>query len=122
VSSKTTLARLVVLLALVLLGLFAANPLFDPRLPEAHDVRFHLYRLVQLDSLVEDGVLFSRWAPELAYGYGYPIFDYYAPAVYYLAEIFHLTKSAFFRRLLLARIRCKLSFILTVIRGRRWTF
>jgi uncharacterized membrane protein len=95
VNPKSTKAHLIVLLALVLLGLFAANPLLDPRLPEAHDVRFHLYRLVQLDSLIEDGVLFSRWAPELAYGYGYPIFNYYAPAVYHLAEIFHLAGFSF---------------------------
>lgn len=92
---KSTKAHLIVLLALVLLGLFAANPLLDPRLPEAHDVRFHLYRLVQLDSLIEDGVLFSRWAPELAYGYGYPIFNYYAPTAYYVAEVFHLLGFSF---------------------------
>ena len=87
---RGALGRLIVLLALVSLGLFAVNPLLEPRLPEAHDVRFHLYRLVQLDSLVRRGVLFSRWAPELAYGYGFPIFNYYAPAVYYAAEPFHL--------------------------------
>lgn len=93
--SRFPKTRLVVLLALVFLGLFAANPLLDPRLPEGHDIRFHLYRLVQLDSLVKQGVLFSRWAPELAYGYGYPIFNYYAPAVYYVAELFHLVGLSF---------------------------
>jgi len=95
VSFRPAKARFIVLPVLVFLGLFAANPLLDPRLPEGHDIRFHLYRLVQLDSLVERGVFFSRWAPELAYGYGYPIFNYYAPAVYYVAEIFHLLGLSF---------------------------
>lgn len=92
---RDTFRQFIVLLALVGLGLFAANPLLDPRLPEGHDVRFHLYRLVQLDSLVEHGVLYSRWAPDLAYGFGYPIFNYYAPAVYYVAELFHLLGLTF---------------------------
>lgn len=82
-------------MAVVLVGLFAATPLLDPRLPEAHDVGYHLFRLVQIDSLLRRGVLFSRWAPEMAYGYGYPLFNYYAPAVYYLAELFHLLGLAF---------------------------
>ncbi len=92
---RVSRSRLLTLLALVLVGLFAATPLLDPRLPEAHDVGYHLFRLVQLDSLLRRGVLFSRWAPEMAYGYGYPLFNYYAPAVYYFAELFHLLGLAF---------------------------
>jgi hypothetical protein len=95
VKLRVSRRRLLTLLAVVLVGLFAATPLLDPRLPEAHDVGYHLFRLVQLDSLFRRGVLFSRWAPELAYGYGYPLFNYYAPAVYYLAELLHLLGLTF---------------------------
>jgi hypothetical protein len=45
---------------------------------------------VSLDNLFRHGVLFSRWAPDLVYGLGLPLFNFYAPLSYYLAEVFHL--------------------------------
>jgi len=74
-----------------LLGLPAAWPLWKSTLPRSFDGLFHLYRLLELDHLLRQGVLFSRWAPDLFFGYGYPIFDFVPPLPYYLAEIFHLT-------------------------------
>lgn len=44
----------------------------------------HIFRLVELVHLWQNGVFFSRWLPDLAYGYGLPLFNYYAPLVYYL--------------------------------------
>jgi hypothetical protein len=72
-----------------LIGLLASIP-FLKGIPEGGDTFLHFYRLVQLDTLVGQGIIFSRWAPDLAYGYGYPIFNYYAPFSYYLAEFLHL--------------------------------
>lgn len=77
------------LLLAILLGLLAAFPFFKA-IPEGGDIFLHFYRLVQLDALVQQGIIYSRWAPDLAYGFGYPIFNYYAPLTYYLAEIIHL--------------------------------
>jgi len=54
------------------------------------DFTFHLLRLVQLESLLRHGVLYSRWAPDMALGYGYPFFDFYAPLAYYVAALFGL--------------------------------
>ncbi len=73
-----------------LIGLLAARPLFGG-VPKGVDTLFHWFRLVQLDALVQNGILFSRWAPDLAYGFGYPIFNYYSPFTYYVAELLHLT-------------------------------
>lgn len=36
------------------------------------------------------GVLLPRWLPDFAFGYGYPVFHYYAPAFYYLPALLHL--------------------------------
>jgi hypothetical protein len=44
--------------------------------------------------LWEQGILFSRWSPDLAFGYGYPLFNYYAPLSYYLAQLLHLAGLA----------------------------
>lgn len=74
------------LLLLWLLTLPAVTPLLQPTLTRSADGLLHLYRLVALDHLIRQGVFFSRWLPDLAYGYGLPLFVYYAPLSYYLAE------------------------------------
>jgi len=40
-------------------------------------------------------VLYPRWFPEFAYGYGHPVLNYYSPQGYYLREIFHLWGAGF---------------------------
>ncbi len=73
-----------------LFGICAVSPLLKGSLPQTADGIIHLYRLVELDNLFQNGVLFSRWAPDLVYGLGLPLFNFYAPLSYYLAEVFHL--------------------------------
>jgi len=73
-----------------LFGISAVTPFLRASLPQTADGIIHLYRLVELDNLFRHGVLFSRWAPDLVYGLGLPLFNFYAPLSYYLAEIFHL--------------------------------
>ena len=48
------------------------------------DAELHVYRLAELARLVGGGELYPRWAPNFYFGYGYPIFNYYAPLAYYL--------------------------------------
>ena len=64
----------------------ALEAILQPSLPCSDDAAFHLLRLTQLDHLLRQGVLFSRWAPDMAQGYGFPFFNFYAPLSYYLAE------------------------------------
>lgn len=79
------------LLAPVFVSLAALQPsLSCGGLPQGYDTLFHLHRLVQLDALVRQGILYSRWSPYLARGFGYPLFSYYGPLSYYLAEALHL--------------------------------
>ncbi|HEY3290714.1 MAG TPA: 6-pyruvoyl-tetrahydropterin synthase-related protein, partial [Anaerolineae bacterium] len=81
---------ILVTVACVFIGLMAAQPLLYGNLPFGADTLLHLYRVVQLDELVRQGVWYSRWMPDLAFGYGYPLFNYYAPLAYYLVEVLHL--------------------------------
>ncbi|GIK41733.1 MAG: hypothetical protein BroJett011_55660 [Chloroflexota bacterium] len=78
------------LLLLWLLTLPALTPLFQPTLTRSADGLLHLYRVVALDQLIRQGVFFSRWLPDLAFGYGLPLFVFYAPLSYYLTEGLHL--------------------------------
>ncbi|HID53839.1 MAG TPA: hypothetical protein EYP41_17605 [Anaerolineae bacterium] len=53
-------------------------------LPVGTDAELHVFRLHELGQLVGGGEFYPRWAPNFYHGYGYPIFNYYAPLTYYL--------------------------------------
>lgn len=59
-------------------------------LPQGTDAELHIFRLHELSYLVRNGVFFPRWAPDFYHGYGYPIFNYYAPLTYYLGLVVEL--------------------------------
>lgn len=83
---------------LVLLFLFslpALSPLLTPVPVRSADGLLHLYRLVQLDAVWRNGVFFTRWLPDLGYGYGLPLFNYYAPLVYYVTTPLHYLGISF---------------------------
>ena len=67
----------------VLLVLPALAPLARPGFFESHDGIFHVYRLAALDRAVRAGVLYPRWFPEFAFGYGHPVLNFYGPLSYY---------------------------------------
>jgi hypothetical protein len=57
---------------------------------ESHDGQFHVYRLAALDHAVRAGVLYPRWFPGFAFGYGQPVLNFYGPLSYYLGLPFTL--------------------------------
>ena len=60
-------------------------------LPEGTDAELHIFRLAELSYLLRGGEIYPRWAPNFYHGYGYPIFNYYAPLTYYLGVLAELT-------------------------------
>ncbi len=77
---------LAVLFSLIMLG-----PLLRPGyFWNAHDARHSVFFLFELDRSIRDGVLYPRWSPDFAFGYGYPFFNIYGPLSSYVGEIFHL--------------------------------
>ncbi len=80
-----------VAISVLALALIAAAPfLTRPGLPHHTDTELHVYRAAELGHLLRAGCFYPRWAPDFYYGYGYPIFNYYAPLTYYLANLFDL--------------------------------
>jgi len=67
----------------VLLTLPALVPLARAGFFDSHDGLFHVYRLQALDRAVRAGVLYPRWFPEFAFGYGHPVLNFYGPLSYY---------------------------------------
>jgi hypothetical protein len=73
------------LLLVWLLTIPAILPLVQPTLTGSADGLLHLYRVVALDHALSQGAtIFPRWLPDLAYGYGLPLFVFYAPLSYYI--------------------------------------
>lgn len=82
------------LLVAVLICLIAVWPFLSrPGLPEGTDAELHVFRLHELSQLIRGGELYPRWAANFYHGYGYPIFNYYAPLTYYLALPLELLPS-----------------------------
>ena len=48
-----------------------------------HDGHLHYHRVAALRYAWENGLFFSRWLPDLAFGYGYPFFVYREPLPLY---------------------------------------
>ncbi len=56
----------------------------------AHDARHSVYFMQMFDAAFREGSLFPRWAQDMVFGYGYPLWIILAPLPYYGAELFHL--------------------------------
>ncbi|HEX9922648.1 MAG TPA: DUF6541 family protein [Anaerolineae bacterium] len=81
---------------LLALSVFAWAPLLTPvHFLNAHDARHSIFYLVEFDQTWRDGYLWPRWSPDFAFGYGYPLFNLYAPLAIYAAEILHLAGLSF---------------------------
>ena len=79
------------LLLVVLFSLFPIAPLLQPGYPwDAHDARHSVYFLFEFDRGIQDGILYPRWQPDFAFGYGYPFFNIYGPLSTYAGEALHL--------------------------------
>ncbi len=78
-------------LLVVAFSIFAWAPLLTSAyFFKAHDAPHSVFYLVEFDQTLRDGYLWPRWAPDFAFGYGYPLFNMYAPLAIYAAEIVHL--------------------------------
>ena len=76
-------------LSLLLAGLILVAPLLQTSPLCTDDGALHLFRTVALDRAIGDGLLYPRWFPDLAFGYGFPFFNYREPLGYYAIEAAH---------------------------------
>lgn len=75
------------LIAAFLLPLFALIPLLsNPGLPNGSDVLYHTYRAAEMNRAWEIGLLQPTWADGLYYGYGSPLWHFYASLTYHLSS------------------------------------
>lgn len=72
-----------------LLALFVILPLLQPGLPGTADTPIHFYRTLEFARSWGPGVIYPRWAPDLAYGYGYPLWNFVPPLPYLIPLAFY---------------------------------
>lgn len=76
-------------LILVLVVFFSISGLLNNSYFTVHDDQ-HIARLYLLDQAIKQGDLYPRWVGTLGFNFGYPLFNFYPPLIYYIAEFFHL--------------------------------
>lgn len=74
----------------------ASRPFWNlPQFFYSDDGLFHLLRLFEFDQMLRQSVIFPRWFGDLAWGMGYPSFDFYPMLATYLGEVLHLIGFGF---------------------------
>jgi hypothetical protein len=86
---KTKVVDFCFLFAVLLLSFWAIKPLFHFGFFPIHDDT-QVVRVAQMSQALKDGQFPVRWVKDLGYGYGYPIFNFYAPLPYYVGAFFNL--------------------------------
>lgn len=71
------------LIFVLAISFFAIQPLFTPGFFPMHDDT-QVARVFEMGKALKDGMFPVRWVSDLGYGYGYPIFNFYAPLSYYV--------------------------------------
>ncbi len=84
-----TLKKFLPLIFVILLSFWAVKPLFSPGFFPMHDDT-QVARVFEMTKSLKLGMFPVRWVPDLGYGLGYPIFNFYAPLAYYIGSIFSL--------------------------------
>src|SRR5260221_7578910 len=102
---------ILILLVLILLCGFAMIPLFHAGFFTIHDDA-QVSRLYDLHKILVDGKIPPRWVPDLGFGYGFPLYNFYPPLFYYVGEIFHLLTFSFITS---TKIALGVSFVLSAV-------
>lgn len=86
--------NLVCILIIFITSFILSIPLLKPGFYTVHDDQ-QFARLYQFDKSIKSGQFPVRWVQDLGFGFGYPLFVFYPPFVYFLGEAFHLLGAGF---------------------------
>ncbi len=88
----TILRRFAPYILLIVLSFFAFKPILITGFFPMHDDT-QVTRVFEMTNALKDGMFPVRWSSNLGFGFGYPIFNFYAPFAYYVGAIFNLIVS-----------------------------
>lgn len=74
-------------LLLFILTIPAFSFLLKPGYYNMHD-DMQMIRQLEMEKCLKDGQIPCRWTPDLGYGYGYPLFNFYPPMPYIVGQVY----------------------------------
>ncbi len=77
------------LILVVILVIPSFSTLLQPGYFPMHD-DLQIMRIYEMDKCFKDGQIPCRWVPDMGYGYGFPLYNYYPVMPYYLGELIYL--------------------------------
>lgn len=98
-------------LVVIVTFLAARSLLFQPGYFNMHD-DLQMMRQLQLEKCFQDGQIPCRWVPDMGYGYGYPLFNFYPQLPYLIGQVFRVVGLSFVTTV---KLTFALSFILSGI-------
>lgn len=98
------------LFIVILFGILAARSLlFQPGYFNMHD-DLQMMRQLEMEKCFLDGQIPCRWVPDMGYGFGFPLFNFYPPLPYLIGELFRVVGFSFVTT---AKLTFALSFIVS---------
>jgi hypothetical protein len=82
------------ILIVLLFAYLAARPLFGSGYFNMHD-DLQMMRQLEMEKCFLDGQIPCRWVPDMGYGYGFPLFNYYPPLPYLVGQTVRLVGYSF---------------------------
>ncbi len=82
------LKKKITILTILMLSVITVLPFFKFGFFNIHDDT-QIQRVHEMKVALSDGMFPVRWVPDLGYGYGYPIFNFYGPFPYYIGAFFN---------------------------------
>lgn len=86
---KLSLKSLLATIFILVFSYWAVKSLFVPGFFPSHDDTAPA-RVYEMARALSYGQFPVRWVPDLGYGFGYPLFNFYAPLPYYVGGLFNL--------------------------------
>src|SRR3990172_6053422 len=77
------------LVVVILFGLMAAKGLIGSGYFNMHD-DLQMMRQLEMEKCFLDRQIPCRWVPDMGYGYGFPLFNFYPPLPYLVGQIIRL--------------------------------
>ncbi|MCL4418690.1 6-pyruvoyl-tetrahydropterin synthase-related protein [Patescibacteria group bacterium] len=83
------------LFIIFIFAFLAVFPLLHPGLIPTHDGEYHVVRFYEFNKTLTDGNWYPRWASDLNFGFGIPLFNYVYPLPNYVSSFFHIFGISF---------------------------
>jgi len=81
--------QLLPVIFVLVLSLLSVVPFFHSGFFPIHD-NTQVQRVFEMTKSLRGGIFPVRWVGDLGFGYGYPIFNFYAPLAYYLGSLINI--------------------------------